>query len=62
MMRDHLTPQLGFSIKGALEKAEKYSKDDKLPRYLPLLTDSYGRLTSKEWDYAFYSAWIPKRP
>lgn len=45
-------------VKGALEKAEKYSEDDKLPRYLPLLTDSYGRLTSKEWDYAFYSAWM----
>lgn len=45
-------------IMGALSKAEKYSKDDKLSRYLPFLIDSYGRLVSKEWDYAFYSAWM----
>jgi hypothetical protein len=45
-------------VKRAFSKAEEYSKDDTLPRYFRLLMDSYGSLFNKEWDYAFYSAWM----
>ena len=45
-------------IKQALRVAESYDRDARLPRYIPLLLDSFGRLRSKEWDYAFYSAWM----
>jgi hypothetical protein len=45
-------------VKEALRLAEGYDQDGRLPSYIPLLLDSFGRLRSKEWDYAFYSAWM----
>ncbi|HEV2225981.1 MAG TPA: hypothetical protein VGR56_04150 [Nitrososphaerales archaeon] len=44
--------------RSACRLAEKFDTDLRLPRYLPLLLDSYGRLASREWDYTFYSAWM----
>ena len=45
-------------VKEALRLAERHDRDARLPTYVPLLLDSFGRLRSKEWDYAFYSSWM----
>jgi hypothetical protein len=42
----------------ALRLAKRYDQDTRLPVYIPLFLDSFGRLRSKEWNYAFYSAWM----